>query len=211
MKKLFAFILSVVLIFSMSATAFATEGNSYNVIQDNATTRIAEEYIDGVRYVYTFDKAKQELTTQTFGTNDSITSVKTICLANLAKAQPTNEFEFSSRASNHYQNTFLNYEYEEISSNVYELRNKNVYVYRYLPDDRDAIDNYVSAVDTLNAAELAVIATGGTAAIWAIITYFTAGLTAGEVATTVGVGLADVIALNLAVDNCQRVWRLYVE
>lgn len=200
------------MVFSLSATAFAADNNFYNVIRDNSEVRVAEEYIDGTKYVYTFDKSAQVLLTETFDSNNTIQSSKTVHLPDVPSVP--SDYDESSQiqtfASSHYQHTFLNYEYDELSSNSYQLRKKDLYVTRYLPKDRDAIDNYVSAVDTLNAAELAVIASGGTAAVWAIATYITAGLTAGEIATTAGVALADVIALNLAIDNCESSWRLYV-
>lgn len=31
----------------------------------------------------------------------------------------------------------------------------------------------------------------------------------GQAATTAGAAIVEVTALNLAIDNCQRIWRLY--
>ena len=67
----------------------------------------------------------------------------------------------------------------------------------------------IEAVDTLNAAELAVLAAGRAIVLWAVLTYLDAGLTAGQAATAQGATVVEVTALNLAIDNCQRVWRLY--
>ena len=38
---------------------------------------------------------------------------------------------------------------------------------------------------------------------------FRCWLTAGKPAIAVGAAIVEVTTLNLAIDNCQRVWRLY--
>ena len=90
------------------------------------------------------------------------------------------------------------------------LRNKNTYAIRYLSSDKDAIDRYIEAVDTLNAAELAVLASGSGTVLWSVLTYLDGGLTAGEAATAAGTAIGVATTLNLAINNCKRVWRLYV-
>lgn len=67
----------------------------------------------------------------------------------------------------------------------------------------------IEAVNTLNAVELAVLAAGRAIVLWAVLTYLDAGLTAGQATTAQGAAIVEVTALNLAIDNCQRVWRLY--
>ena len=67
----------------------------------------------------------------------------------------------------------------------------------------------IEAVDTLNAAELAVLAAGSATVLWAVLTYLDAGLTASKAATAQGAAIVEVTALNLAIYNYQRVWRLY--
>ena len=52
---------------------------------------------------------------------------------------------------------------------------------------------------------------GSATVLWAVLTYLDAGLTAGEAATAAGAAIVEVTALNLAIDNCKRVWRLYDE
>ena len=52
-------------------------------------------------------------------------------------------------------------------------------------------------VDTLNAAELAVLAASSAAVLWAIVTYLNAGLTAGEAGSAAGAAIVEVTALNL--------------
>lgn len=42
-----------------------------------------------------------------------------------------------------------------------------------------------------------------------VLTYLDAGLTAGGAAIVAGAAIVEVTALNLAIDSCQRVWRLY--
>ena len=51
---------------------------------------------------------------------------------------------------------------------------------------------------------------GSATVLGAVLTYLDAGLTAGEVATATGAAIVEVTALNLAIDNCKRVRRLYV-
>lgn len=57
--------------------------------------------------------------------------------------------------------------------------------------------------------KLAVLAASSAIVLWAVLTYLDAGLTAGEAATVAGAAIVEVTELNLAIDNCQRVWRLY--
>lgn len=57
--------------------------------------------------------------------------------------------------------------------------------------------------------KLAVLTAVSATVLWAVLTYLDAGLTAGEAATAAGAAIVEVTALNLAIDNCQRVWRLY--
>lgn len=211
MKRVISLFMAVVMAFTMSVTGFAAESNSYNVIQDDAAVRVAEEYIDGTRYVYTFDKVKQELTTQTFDAEGEVLSIETVCLADLFATLPPEEFDTSFRASGHYQNTILNYEYEQIESRIYQLRTPSQHAYRRLPHDRTAIDKYVQAVDHLNAAEFAVIGTAGAAAVWTIYTFFTSGLTAYQAATAIGISSKAVENLYDAIKGCQRAWALYVQ
>lgn len=105
--------------------------------------------------------------------------------------------------------SYSNYEYDQLDNDKFQLRNKDTYAIMYLSSDKDAIDRYIEAVDTLNAAELAVLAAGSETVLWAVLTYLDAGLTADETATAVGAAIVEVTALNHAIDNCQRVWRLY--
>lgn len=211
MKRIISLFMSVVMAFTMSVTGFAAESNSYNVIQDDVAVRVAEEYIDGTRYVYTFDKAKQELTTQTFDAEGEVLSVETICLADLFATLPSEEFDTSFRASGHYQNTISNYEYEQIESRIYQLRTPSQHTYRKLPYDRTAIDKYVQAVDHLNSTEFKVIADSSIAAVATIVSCLTGGLTVSQAATTATVAVSDVVALDNAIKDCQRVWQLYVQ
>ena len=212
MKRFFAFILTLTLLFAMSVQAFSAEScYSYKVIHDDQSTRIATEYIDGVKYVYTFDKFIYELTTQTFDSTDTMTSVKTFTLPEIGTGLPTGAIGVASCAYGHYQETFLGYGYEQISSTGYKLKSNGITVYRYLPNDTEAIQNYVKAVDAQKAAECAVAAQGGNLAIWDINVYVPDILSIGEVATAFGVDYADVVALIQAVDNCNSVWAQYIE
>lgn len=211
MKRLISLFMSVVLVFTMSVSAFAAEGDSYHVIQDDAYVRVAEEYIEGERYVYTFDKVKQELTTQTFDAEGEVLSIETICLADLFATLPPEEFDTSFRASGHYQNTISNYEYEQIESRIYQLRTPSQHTYRKLPYDRTAIDKYVQAVDHLNSTEFEVIAIVGITAVGIIATCFSMGMTAPQAATAAGTAVTEACRLCDAIKDCQRVWQLYVQ
>lgn len=212
MKKLLSVFLVVIMSLSLTVPAFAANNDSYHVTRDDSQMRVAEESINGIRYVYTFDKSSQVLLTQSFDSDNILTSSKSVCLSNILTVPSSydDSTQLQPSAKSHYQHTILNYEYDERFDNSYALRRKEWSVIRYLPENKDAIEKYVSAVDTLNAAEFTVMLSGGAAAVWAIVTGLTSGLTAGQVATAVGVAAADVIALNLAIDNCESVWNLYV-
>lgn len=213
MKRFFAFILTLTLLFAMSVQAFSAESSySYKVIQDDYITRVATEYIDGVKYVYTFDKALYELTTQTFDEVGTMTSTKITRMPELGTGLPSGAIGVASCEYTYGQETYLNFSYQQVGPLEYKLTNNGVTVYRSFPIDSLAIQNYGQAVDDLKAAEIAVTKAGGLIAVWAINAYNSAGdLTAGELATALGVSYADVVALIQAVDNCNTVWAQYVE
>lgn len=211
MKRIISLIMSVVLVFSMSVTAFAAEGDSYHVIQDDAYVRIAEEYIGGERYVYTFDKEKQALITQIFDADGTLLSEETDYLADILNQLLPEEYDVSLCASGHYQNTLSNYEYEQIDSKIYELRTPSQHTYRKLPYDREAIDKYVEVVDKLNSTEFEVIAAVGVTAVGIIAACFSSGLTASQAAAAAGATITEATRLYGAIRDCQRVWELYVK
>ncbi|MBQ8538132.1 MAG: hypothetical protein IJ433_00605 [Ruminococcus sp.] len=212
MKRFFAFILTLTLLFAMSVQAFSAESNfSYKVIQDDSITRIATEYIDGVKYVYTFDKVVYELTTQTFDETGTMTSTKLIRMPELGTGLPTGAIGVASCEYTHGKETYLNFSYKQVGPLEYKLTNNGVTVYRSFPIDSLAIQNYAKAVDDLKAAEIAVTNAGGLIAVWAINAYSADDLTAGALATALGISYADVVALIQAVDNCNSVWAQYIE
>lgn len=203
--------MSVVMVFTMSVTGFAAESNSYNVIQDDAAVRIAEAYIEGERYVYTFDKTKQTLTTQVFDADGTLLSEDTIYLEELLNQFPPEESDISLCASAHYQNTILNYEYEQVESRIYKLKNQGLYVYRKLPHDREAIEKYVKAVDRLNGAEIKVAGAAGYAAVRCVFACLKRNMTPFEATTIVGISSGAVQELYEAIKECQSVWEIYVK
>lgn len=212
-RKLIALVMVLFMTVVNAIPAHATSTDGYTVVLDNDTYRIAEETIDTIKYVYTLDKDENVLITREYDISGVLKSTEIVDLDELLVATDINinEDSLSVAATGYYQHTFSNYEYDQLSTTYYQLRNKSSYAYRYTTTDRDAIDRYISAVDVLNAAELVIISSGGVAVLAAVITYLTTGLTAGQAATAAGVLATDVIAYNLAVDNCIQVWNLYVD
>ena len=204
-------VLSFVLITAVPASAASTSG--YMVTADNTLYRIAEEVVETTRFVYTLDKSANTLKTEAYDESGNKLSTKLVdlneILASSEYAYPTDDVAVAS--TGYYQHTFANYEYDQLTTTKYQLRNKNSYAIRYTTNNLEAINNYIEAVDILNAAELAVIASGGATVLWAVLTYLSGGLTAGEAALAAGAAAVEVTALSLAIDNCQRVWRLYVD
>lgn len=44
------------MVFSLSTTTFAAESSDYHIVCNNISMRVAEETIDSVKYIYTFEK-----------------------------------------------------------------------------------------------------------------------------------------------------------
>lgn len=210
MKRFLSIILSLAMAFSLSTTTFAAENSDYHIVCDDTSMRVAEETIDSVKYIYTFEKGTNTLKTETYNVSNELTSTKYLDLPSVSTDYSTYEQQLELASSSYYQHTFSNYEYDQLDNNKFQLRNKDTYAIRYLSSDKDAIDRYIEAVDTLNAAELAVLAAGSSTVLWTVLTYLDAGLTASEAATAAGAAIVEVTTLNLAIDSCQRVWRLYV-
>lgn len=210
MKRFLSIILSLAMVFSMSTTTFAAESSDYHIVCDNISMRVAEETIDSVKYIYTFEKETNTLKTETYNVSNELTSTKYFDLSSVSTDYSVYGQQLKLASRSYYQHTFSNYEYDQLGKNKFQLRNKDTYVIRYLSRHKDAIDRYIEAVDTLNAAELAVLAAGGTTVLWTVLTYLDGGLTAGEAATAAGAAIGEVTALNLAINNCKRVWRLHV-
>lgn len=226
-KRIISILLVFALVLSASGTTFANVGSlkdegvvtNYRVIKDNKTERVAEEIKGNLKYVHSMDKINNILTTKVYNLqSNAIVKEEVHNLKKLIqKTKPSSaiETERTSLFFSHYQNTFSNYEYRQTGGSnsgdkFYRLRNKDTYVTQSLSDNKDGILYYINAVDTLNAAEWVIVTSGGSTAIWAVITYFSSGLTSAQVATATGVLLADVIAYNLAVNNCKAVWNTHI-
>lgn len=197
------------MLFSLFTTTFAAESSDYNNVCDNISMRVAEETIDSVKYIYTFEKETNILKTETYNVINELKSTKYLDLSTVSTEYSIYEQQLELASSSYYQHTFSNYEYDQLDNDKFQLRNKDTNAIMYLSSDKDAIDRYIEAVETLNAAELAVLAAGSATVLWAVLTYLDAGLKAGEAATAAGAAIVEVTALNLTIDNCQRVWRLY--
>ena len=216
--------LILVLSFGMVTSSFAGSKNNLNLntIKDNETKRVVEIVEGNIKEVITLNKKTNILTTKKINIDTkkviSIETKNITKLNNIIKSQNKlklnkNELSYKSMrfGSDHYQNTFLNYEYEEYSDGLYELRRKDDYEYRSINDDQDAIAEYVSAVDILNNAEIAV----GTAFLFtvgaAIATYISGGLTAKEALVAAGATTSEAAALGLAIQNCESTWKIYID
>ncbi len=222
-------IISILLVFTMilcsGSAVFANAGSfenesvvtNYRVITDNHKERVAEEVKGNLKYVHSMDKINNVLTTKVYDLkNNTVTKEEVYDLNKLiSEEKPSSATGIEARFFGHYQNTFSNYEYaqkgtSDSGNKFYELRRKDDYEYQWLSTNQNGISKYINAVDVLNAAEWVIVTSAGATAMWAIITYFAKGLTAGQVATATGVLAADVIAYNLAVDHCESTWRTHI-
>lgn len=223
MKKILSMMLIMVFVLSSTITGFANSTES-NFVVDNSHKRVmVEETIKGT-VTHIFNKKTRTLTTETRDRSGKVIDKEVINLQKFendiksAVAKSTLESPKVEknllRWGGHYQNTFLNYEYERQGNYwdyKYELRKKSSYKTLSVEDRKNDIDQYVSAVDRLNAAEWAVISISSVTVFWAVVTYLDGGLTAGQAATAAGVAAGEVITLNWAVDQCEAKWRLYIQ
>lgn len=143
------------MVFSLSTTTFASESSDYHIVYDNISMRVAEETIDSVKYIYTFEKETNILKTETYNVSNELTSTKYLDLSTVSTDYSIYEQQLELASS-----SYSNYEYDQLDNDKFQLRNKDTYAIMYLSSDKDAIDRYIEAVDTSNAAELAVLAAG---------------------------------------------------
>lgn len=80
MKKFLSIILSLAMVFSMCSTAFAAEtaNGAITILTDNENVRIAQAIDGNTRYVSTFDKENNTITTERFSRNNGELEVSAV-------------------------------------------------------------------------------------------------------------------------------------
>lgn len=186
------------------------DDKNINAILDDDNKRIIEEILDNFKYVHTFQKKENIIKTEIYDLNNKKIDENII---NINEFTINDNIDQESKFfSPHYQKTFSNYEYKRKGyTDEYELRNKDYYKIKSLNNDKNAIEKYIDAVDTLNSAEIAIILSGGSTIIATIITLLDSGLTVGQVAAATGVLAGDIILYNSSVSKCKSVWNLYID
>lgn len=195
--------------------------SNFKILVDNEEERVAEETIGEFKYIYKFKKEENILTTMVYDfENNKIKEASTLLVSIKSEDIHSEQLEeridmdsfLENTYSSHCQTTFSNYEYDKnYFYDEYKLRNKDLYKVLSLSTYKDEIEKYIASVDKLNATEVAIITTGSIATIYAMITYFTQGLTTSEIATATGILLGDIIAYNTAINKCKSIWSLYIE
>ena len=67
-----------------STTTFAAESSDYHIVCENISMRVAEETIDSVKYIYTFEKETNILKTETYNVSNLLTSTKYLDLSSVS-------------------------------------------------------------------------------------------------------------------------------
>lgn len=203
MKKFMCIILSVVMLISMSTTAFAAgiaRENPYaTVITDNETVRISQAFDGDIRYVSTFDKINNTITTEKFSSSGILEATVVVDLDEQTIYDSETNNTIETRAVIASKKTESVYAYEYTNDNPKEWKLTRA---KYAGESNDAgyyfktkqtsvnednLDAFRIAVDSLASKESELKTLVG---ISAFLGGFATGFTIGTGGTGFGVALA---------------------
>ena len=203
MKKFMCIILSVVMLISMSTTAFAASvvrDNPYaTVITDNETVRISQAFDGNVRYVSTFDKINNTITTEKFSASGALEATVVVDLDEQTIYDSATNNTIETRAVIASKKTESVYAYKYTNDNPKEWKLTRA---KYAGESNDAgyyfktkqtsvnednLDAFRVAVDSLASKESELKTLVG---ISAFLGGFATGFTIGTGGAGFGVALA---------------------
>lgn len=209
LKKFIASLLTICLILGTSTTAFASE--PVQILANNDNECVVREITDDGITVATNNKQTGILTIEKYdSTGTTLLSTETLDLNAIAEEAELSEQNGSQTLSDYthvYQHTFSNREYDcyiYTSYTRWKLRSGDSYktLYEY-STNASAIENFRSAVESVNSAELALISVVGGTAVVTIVSALLSGGTAAAIAAAGGVSGASaaIFVLNSAINN----------
>lgn len=203
MKKLVSLLLSMVMLFTLTTTAFASNNNQIiELCNDENVVVIQEITSDGIT-IATNNKNTNLLTIEKYdGTKTTLLSKEVIDL-NILKANSEIEATIHFGNGNKYQHTFTNREYDIWYGNPREWKCRSggsiVWV-NETSRNEDDLRTFAECVEGVNEAEFVIIAAlGGTLAATAIAAFLSGGTAAGIAAAGGGTAITTAfVNLNSA-------------
>ncbi len=193
-KKIFAVILSISCLMYANMSAFAAgTGNTEAIVSVNGSVRTAVTYDADYEYTVRYDTAKNTIQMSVRDlTSGEVRNGQIVSCEDVIVPQ--------TRATIH-QDTFTNYEYDIYTGNPNKWhleRPKEAFSQYYFDvnetsSNKDRLNTYRSAVDTLNAQEIRVVSKGGKAMAAAAAAAFISGM------ASVSGGALTVAAITAAV------------
>lgn len=204
MKKIISLFLVLALSVSMIGTAFAATPSPTTILEDNAAVRIAQAVNGDERYVSTFDKINNTITTERYSISDRVLlATVTVDLNDETIKETDSNAGISIQAvvSSKYTDSVYGYEYTNDNPIEWKLTRA-----KYAGETNDAgyyfktkqtsvnksdLDSFRQAVNSIASAESELLALVGT-------TSFLAGFATGFTIGTGGSGFGVALAAYLA-------------
>ena len=171
MKKIISLALSLVMLLTMSVSAFAAETEPYNtlVLKDTEAVRITQTSDDDFTYVATYDKINN--TVQLVQT-DNLTGEENV--GEIAQIQTLTTDNTPQVRASLEEKTFTNYEYEKTygTPNKWELRRPGDNAFNWIyfqtyetSSNKEYLKAFKDAVDDINVQEGAIVTSLGMAGL----------------------------------------------
>lgn len=155
MRKFMSIILALAMILSMSMTAFAAEANTANtyptVIMDNEDVRIVQAFDGNTRYVSTFDKANNTITTERYAANGCLEASAIVNIDDETIYDTTTNTQIETRAVVASKKTESVYAYEYTNDNPKEWKLTHA---KYAGESNDAGYYFKTKQTSINADHL---------------------------------------------------------
>lgn len=188
----------------MIGTAFATPPSQTTILEDNATVRIAQAFNGNERYVSTFDKISNTITTERYSNSDGVLlAAITVDLNDetIKDANSNTGISIQAVVSSKYTDSVYGYEYTNDNPIEWKLTRA-----KYAGESNDAgyyfktkqtsvnksdLNSFRQAVNSIASAESELLALVGTTSFLA---GFATGFTIGTGGTGFGVALGAYLA-----------------
>jgi len=205
MKKIISIILSLVMVLSMSVSALAAETTSITtILRDDDMVRIAQAISGDDRYVSTFDKQNNTITTERFSVSDGTllaTATVNLSVNTITETDLNTGIAVTSTTQSKYTDSLYGYEYTPGSPAQWRLQRpkyngepeEGAYYYRtnQTTTNKSDLNNFRTTVNSLESLEEELLAQVGTTTFFA---GFATGFAIGSGGTGFGIALAAYIA-----------------